>query len=254
MQSQNVLVFAATSAVAQGVCHQLCKSNSAVNFFFVARNSDKLAKVCDVFSGHLSGSHVLDLLQPSQQQINHLMLDARRCMGGIDLIFIAQGDLFDQQETEQNATLLHQSLQLNAVSVMSLISSALTFQQSYDVQACKFLVLTSVAGDRGRPRNFTYGAGKKAVSTFLQGLRSVYYRSGFEFYDIRLGPVDSPMTAHHRKNFSFSSIDHVSVRIVKILSGRRYIAYVPGFWRAVMLVVRLLPECLFQKLTFLSAR
>jgi NADP-dependent 3-hydroxy acid dehydrogenase YdfG len=254
MQPQNIIVFAATSAVAQGVCRRLCESYSAINFYFVARDSSKLKAVCEMFSAHVSGSTALDLLEPKEQQLNHVLSTARHLMGSIDLVFIAQGDLFDQRETEQNSLILQQSLQLNAVSVIRLVAIAVKFQLDHQSKACKFVVLTSVAGDRGRPRNFTYGAAKKAVSTFLQGLRSVYYRSGFEFYDIRLGPVNSPMTISHSKNFSFSDVDDVSRKIVTVMKGRRYIAYVPGFWRGVMLVVKLLPESIFQKLTFLSAR
>jgi NADP-dependent 3-hydroxy acid dehydrogenase YdfG len=32
-------------------------------------------------------------------------------------------------------------------------------------------VITSVAGDRGRPSNYLYGSAKAAVSTFCEGLR-----------------------------------------------------------------------------------
>ena len=35
-------------------------------------------------------------------------------------------------------------------------------------------MLTSVAGDRGRPRNYTYGSAKSATTTYLEGMRSRY--------------------------------------------------------------------------------
>ena len=118
----------------------------------------------------------------------------------------------------------------------------------------KLGVISSVAGDRGRPRNFSYGAAKSAVSTYLQGLRSSLYDSGVEVYDFRLGPVDTPMTIDHEKNFSFSSVDKVSELIIRHFQGRKYCCYVPGFWYWVMLAVRNMPEAIFQRLKFLSAR
>ena len=253
MLKRNVLVFGATSAVAQGVCVAL-SAKVDVSFYFVARNPEKLDAVCALFSDRVVGRCVIDLQSPSESDIEQLLLAARSSLGHIDTVFFAQGDLFDQLQTESSPAALLQSLQLNAVSVMALIVQVLNFQRAQGVEQCKFLVITSVAGDRGRPRNFTYGAAKKAVSTFLQGLRSVYYASGYEFYDIRLGPVDTPMTQAHTKNFSFSSVEIVSEKIVQLLATKRYVAYVPGFWRWVMLLVRLMPERLFQRLKFLSAR
>ncbi len=253
VQERRVLVFGATSAVAQGVCKAL-QARHNVTFYFVARNAEKLAQCCDAFASSLVGNTCLDLHAPSERVVQGLLEQADQALGGIDTILLAQGDLFDQLRTEASPTCLQQSLQLNALSVISLLSQTVNFQKQRGTVACKFAVITSVAGDRGRPRNFTYGAAKSAVSIFLQGLRSVYYRSDFEFYDIRLGPVDTPMTSHHEKNFSFSTVELVAGKIASLLNGQRYIVYVPGFWRWVMLVVRLMPEVLFQRLGFLSNR
>lgn len=253
MLKRNVLVFGATSAVAQGVCRALLEQYD-VSFYFVARNQQKLSDICDEFSSYLCGSYCLDLNMPSELDVALLLSSAHAALGSIDTVLFAQGDLFDQLETERSISKLLKSFQLNALSVLTLITQVVSFQHQTGVTHCKFLVITSVAGDRGRPRNFTYGAAKKSVSTYLQGLRSVYYRSGFEFYDIRLGPVDTPMTVAHEKNFSFSTVDKVSNKIVKLIQGKQYIAYVPGFWRWVMLVVKVMPEWLFQKLGFLSDR
>ena len=64
-------------------------------------------------------------------------------------------------------------------------------------------MITSVAGDRGRPRNYTYGAAKSATTTYLEGVRSRLYRAGVTVHDLRLGPVDTPMTRDHPKNALF---------------------------------------------------
>ena len=65
-------------------------------------------------------------------------------------------------------------------------------------------VLSSVAGDRGRPRNFTYGAAKGALNVYLQGLRTRMWPSGRRVHTFKLGPVDTPMTADHRKHAVFA--------------------------------------------------
>ena len=46
----------------------------------------------------------------------------------------------------------------------------------------------------------------------------------------------------------------VAAAIVKVMDARRSEAFVPRVWAAIMPVVRMTPEALFQKLKFLSGR
>ena len=87
----------------------------------------------------------------------------------------------------------------------------------------------------------------------MQGLRSKYLSSRVELYNIKLGPTDTPMTVSHEKNGTFITADRAAELINKGLNSRKYTLYVPGFWRWIMLVVKLMPEWLFQRLKFLSA-
>ena len=84
-------------------------------------------------------------------------------------------------------------------------------------------------------------------------MRSKYWSSAVELYNIRLGPTDTPMTVDHEKNGTFTTPERAAELIVKGLQRRRYELYVPGFWRWVMLAVRIMPEWVFQRLKFLSA-
>ena len=115
-------------------------------------------------------------------------------------------------------------------------------------------MLTSVAGERGRPRNYTYGAAKSATSTYLQGLRSRLYATGVSVHDIRLGPVDTPMTVDHEKNRLFGEAHSVGRGIVRAIEREQPTVYLPWFWRPIMAIVRRLPEPLFQRFGFLSGR
>jgi hypothetical protein len=62
------------------------------------------------------------------------------------------------------------------------------------------------------------------------------------------------MTTSHEKNALFATRTQAARGIVRAIERRRGEAYVPGFWRWIMLVVRLLPEGLFQRFPFLSGR
>jgi decaprenylphospho-beta-D-erythro-pentofuranosid-2-ulose 2-reductase len=115
-------------------------------------------------------------------------------------------------------------------------------------------VITSVAAERGRPRNYTYGAAKGALNVYLQGLRSRLYSAGVSVTTLKLGPVDTPMTHDHAKHALFGKPEGVARSIVRAIDAGIPEAYVPSFWRAIMPVVRGTPEALFQRFPFLSGR
>lgn len=247
IENSNILVIGANSRVAFETMRLLAPANQ---LFMLARNDDKLVATKrelgrpDCWSGTVDFSHT-DATQA-------LIESAWAASGGIDIVLIAHGLLGEQIATEHEYPLAREVIDTNfSVVVAQLITLSKLMKRRGQG---KIAVLTSVAGDRGRPRNYTYGAAKGALGLYLQGLRSSLWDSGIEIYNFKLGPVDTPMTTSHHKDFSFSRPEAVAASIIKALQRRSYCAYIPGFWRPVMWVVRNLPEGLFQRLKFLSGR
>ena len=56
------------------------------------------------------------------------------------------------------------------------------------------VVLSSVAGDRGRPSNFVYGSAKAGLNVYLQGLRARLSHRGVSVTTIKAGFMDTAMT------------------------------------------------------------
>ncbi|MCG8313566.1 MAG: SDR family NAD(P)-dependent oxidoreductase [Pseudomonadales bacterium] len=244
----NILIIGATSAVASELAERFAKNSNRL--FLVGRSQEKLSVLMAKLNASLAGYALLDFNDTEQAET--VVRQAVESMGTIDTVLIAHGWLGDQLQSEvdfQHAYDVIHTNYINVVAYLIPLAACLKAQGSG-----KIAVLSSVAGDRGRPRNFTYGSAKGALALYLQGLRSSLYGSGVEVYCFKLGPVDSPMTVDHDKNFSFSSIEKVAGIIEKGLKNQRYNRYVPGYWFWVMWVVRWLPESVFQKLGFLSAR
>ncbi|MGF1498191.1 MAG: SDR family NAD(P)-dependent oxidoreductase [Elainellaceae cyanobacterium] len=245
---RRVLMVGATSAVAQAVARRLAQRGDRL--FCLARNPDKMAAIGKSLGSAYVGSYCFDFTETDQAQTAvELAIDH---LGGIDLAFFAHGFLPDQSASEQDFQIARNTFETNLLSVIALLLPVC--DQLVQQGRGKVGVITSVAGDRGRPRNYTYGAAKGALSLYLQGVRSRLWHSGVEIYTFKMGPVDTPMTVTHPKNFSFSTVDQVAEQMVKALEQRRYQVYVPGYWAWVMLAVRNMPEFLFQRLKFLSGR
>ena len=127
--------------------------------------------------------------------------------GGLDAALIAHGILPDQLSVENDPALLLNSIEINYISVVSLLMQlAIAFEeQRFGVLA----VIGSVAGDRGRRSNYVYGSAKSALATFVAGLRLRLAAANVQVVLIKPGWVSTPMTAHLSQNFLFVSAEQV---------------------------------------------
>lgn len=244
----NVLIFGATSAIAQSVAKLYAARGDRL--FVVGRNPAKLQALVAALGEHCVGHMTADLddTDANARRVG----EALDRLGSIDIALVAHGLLGDQLETERTWESAEAVLRTNLLSVISLI---LPLANALEEQERGHLgVMSSVAGERGRPRNYTYGAAKGALTLYLQGVRSRLWDAGVHVHTLKLGPVDTPMTQGHEKNALFATADGVADAIVRRMDGAGGEAYVPRYWAPIMGVVRTLPETIFQRLRFLSGR
>lgn len=241
----NILIFGATSAIAQAVAMRYAGSEN--RFYLIARNGEKLAalhrRLIDSGAGEVETAQA-DLAWHEDHPA--LIETAFEWLQSVDLILIAHGTLPDQARCEQDAKAMLEALNVNGLSAVSLLTELAPRmrEQAHGTLA----VITSVAGDRGRPSNYVYGSAKALVSAFLQGLRGKLHGAGVHVIDIRPGLVDSPMTAHLKKGPLFASPEQVAGGIVRAVARKKHTVYVPGWWRIIMAIVRCLPDTIFKRL------
>jgi short-subunit dehydrogenase len=246
--SQNIAVFGATSAIAQHVCRIYAARGARL--FLLGRSAEKLAELVRELGPAVAGSRVQDFGRTEEAAA--CVSDAIAALGSLDVGLIAHGLLGEQLESERSYLVAEQIACTNYLSVVALlIPLANELEQR---RAGRIVVLSTVAAERGRPRNYTYAAAKGALNVYLQGLRSRLYPAGVTVHTIKLGPVDTPMTLTHRKNQLFASAPRAALELVRAVDRGRNEAFVPGFWRPLMFVVRNLPEALFQRVGALSGR
>jgi short-subunit dehydrogenase len=245
--AENVVIFGATSAIAAEVAQLYAERGARLHL--VARNPEKLAQVA-ARCGARATAQAADFEELERNEA--LVSDAVAMLGRIDVALIAHGDLGDQLASERTFQGAESTLRVNFTSAVSLLIPLANHMEA--ARAGRIGVITSVAGDRGRPRNYTYGAAKGALNVYLQGLRTRLFPAGVSVTTLKLGPVDSPMTRDHEKHALFGKPMAVAHGIVRALDARVPEAYVPSFWRLIMPVVKLTPERLFQLLAFLSGR
>jgi decaprenylphospho-beta-D-erythro-pentofuranosid-2-ulose 2-reductase len=247
---RRIIVFGATSAIAREVL--VLWATRGDRLHLVGRDADRLAAAAAACVGaDAVTTATADLCETGRAA--GLVDDAVAALGGrVDVVLVAHGDLGDQLRSEREYAEVERIVQINFLSVVALLVplAGLLERQRSGVLA----VITSVAGDRGRPRNYSYGAAKGALNVYLQGLRSRLVGAGVQVTTLKLGPVDTPMTATHPKNALFATADRVARDITRAIDRGAGEAYVPWFWRPILWIVRNTPEPLFQRVRALSGR
>jgi decaprenylphospho-beta-D-erythro-pentofuranosid-2-ulose 2-reductase len=243
-----IAIFGATSAIAQQVARLYAARGARL--YLVGRNTDRLRQVAGSLGGAVVATLAADLDDTGLAA--HFVAGAIAALGGLDVAVIAQGLLGDQLATERDYGEAERVIWTNLMSVIALLVPLANHMEA--ARRGQIAVLSSVAGDRGRPRNYTYGAAKGALNVYLQGLRTRTGARGVGVHTLKIGPVDTPMTAEHRKTPIFARAEDVAAGIVEAIDGRRAEVYLPWFWRPIMATVRWLPEPIMQRLGFLSGR
>lgn len=244
----NTLILGATSAIAAEVAVLLAARRDRLHL--VGRSADKLQAVAARCAGAQVTTERADFAQLEHNEA--VVREAIAALGHVDLVLIAHGDLGDQLASERDFAQAEATIRVNFTSVVSLLVPLANHMEA--ARRGTIGVITSVAGERGRPRNYTYGAAKGALNIYLQGLRTRLYASDVAVTTLKLGPVDTPMTREHAKHALFGRAPSVAADIVAALEARVPEAYVPSFWRLIMPVVKNTPEVIFQRLPFLSGR
>ncbi len=241
----NVLLIGATSSIAHATARLFASDGDSL--FLVGRNADRLGAVAaDLAARGARGTHTY-LLDAADLDAHAAMFEAAtRALGRIDVALIAHGVLPDQQQAQDSVPALVDAFQVNALSVMALMTR---LGSVFEAQGGGCIaVISSVAGDRGRGSNYVYGAAKAAVSTFAGGLRNRLASAGVRVVTIKPGFVDTPMTAALPKNALFASPEAVGRAVYRATKRGPEVVYAPFFWRYVMAGVRAVPERLFKRL------
>lgn len=243
---KRVLIIGATSAIATACARLWAEQGS--EFFLVARNTEKLEQTAADLQARGAKAVTLHCMDATDLAAHPDMLkNCLSAMQQIDIALIAHGTLPDQKVCEQDVTVALQEFANNGTSVIALLS---LLANQLEIQRCGSLaVISSVAGDRGRPSNYLYGTAKAAVSTFCEGLRARLFKVGVHVMTIKPGFVDTPMTQGLPLPAKLlATPEQVGLRIVKGIDKKIDTLYAPGFWALIMLVIKLLPTPLFKRM------
>lgn len=240
-----VLVLGATSAIAEAVARIYAARGARLTL--VARDGERLSLIAQDLA--VRGAANVTCIEQDLAELDALPALVARvdaATEGIDVALIAHGMLPDQARCEADAGALLAQFRVNAESPMVLMTALA--EVLHRRGGGRIAVISSVAGDRGRQSNYAYGSAKAAVSAFASGLGQRLAKRGVHVLTVKPGFVDTPMTKDYAKGALWAKPAEVAAGIVRALERRRAVAYLPWFWRPIMLVIRHVPEFVFRKI------
>ncbi len=172
--------------------------------------------------------------------------EALSTTGDLDLAVLSFGVLGDQRAAERDPAIALEILRTNtlgAVSILIPLAERMRAQGHGTI-----VVLSSVAGERGRRSNFVYGSSKAGLDVFCQGLGDRLHGSGVHVLVVRPGFVRTKMTRGLRPPPLSTTPEAVAAALIHGVRVDADTVWVPGSLRWVMSGLRHLPRPLFRRL------
>jgi short-subunit dehydrogenase len=244
---RKLVIVGATSSIAEH-CTRILVQGQSRDITLIGRDISRLGRVAADLGVRSPQSDIRmiegDFHDPAAIQATVNDIAAH---GAVDMVLIAHGSLPEQSDCQTSLQACFEALEINGISP---VLYAEAFARHMDeANLGTIALLGSVAGDRGRKSNYVYGSAKDLLSRYAQGLQHRFAGTGVKVVLIKLGPTDTPMTAHLKEQgVKLASVEDVALQIVKAIKGGKAVAYVPGKWKIIMMVIRHLPAFIFNKL------
>jgi len=240
-----IAIFGATSAIAEAVARIYAVEGA--RFFLAARNAQHVEAIAeDLRVRGASSVHVAVADFGSVEACAPLCEAAREALGAIDVALVAHGSLPDQARCEHDSASLREALDVNLTSHAVLLMGLAGILESQGRGS--LVAIGSAAGDRGKRRNYVYGAAKGGVAVLAEGLMGRLGRAGVCVTLVKPAFVDTPMTASFPKGLLWISAERAGHAIVRAVRNGKSTVYVPWFWRWIMRVLRAVPQRAFARL------
>lgn len=243
-----VVFLGATRGMGRAVARLMAQRHDRL--FLLGRDAEELARSAQdlevIGGGNKVEAALCDLLQP--ETFASALDQAASALNGIDAVVVTAGLFATQERLEQDAALRRDVLTADFTNTIEFCEQAR--QRLLATGGGTLCVFSSVAGERARKPVLLYGAAKAGLSQYLEGLDHKFRAQGLRTVCVKPGFVKTSMTAGLKAPPFAGEADTIAPAVLKAIDRGRPIVYVPGIWRWVMLVIRLLPRAVMRRIAF----
>jgi decaprenylphospho-beta-D-erythro-pentofuranosid-2-ulose 2-reductase len=166
--------------------------------------------------------------------------------GDLDVVIVAFGVLGSQSDFDDDPEGAAAAVHVNYTgSVSSTLAVAAQMRRQGHGH---IVVMSSVAGERGRASNFVYGSSKAGLDAFAQGLNDSLAGSGVKVTVVRPGFVHSKMTRGLKSAPLAVTPRQVAEVAVAGMKAGKHTVWAPPALRYVFMILRHVPRPIFRRL------
>lgn len=248
MTRKTLCVVGATSGIAEECIRQWIAKGSIERIILIARSEEKLNRIMNDLRVRAPGIEFIacafnDFNDPVA--IGSLVAKLTE-QQAVDIALIAHGTLPEQLQCQVDLSVANEAMMINGISPMLFAESLCGHMENQGKGT--LVVIGSVAGDRGRKSNYTYGAAKGLVNRYVQGLQHRLAGSSIKVVLVKPGPTATPMTEHLVDAMKMASVESVAKAIFEGSEKGKPVIYAPAKWALIMLIIRHLPRFIFNKM------
>lgn len=240
------LILGGSSSIARAFAREVAESGAAVTL--AGRDLDDLqASAKDVELRGAPLARVLPCDVADSESRAACLADATLPDTTLNVL-LAIGYMPDQEAMDANPALTDAMITGTYAGPLALLQGLAPY---FEKQKCgRVVVIGSVAGDRGRRKNYLYGSAKAGLATYTGGLRARLFPAGATVTLVKPGFIDTAMTWGLPGLFLVSSPEHCAKAILQAANKGQAELYHPLFWRLIMLVIMHIPATIMKRLKF----
>jgi decaprenylphospho-beta-D-erythro-pentofuranosid-2-ulose 2-reductase len=242
-----VAVLGATKGMGRALARRMAQRGDTVALLGRDRDDvERSARDLEVRGGGRAHALTCDLEKP--ETFAPALDAAEAVLGGLDAVVVTAALFATQDRLEADPVLTQRLLLVDFTNTVAFCEEAR--RRLLARGGGTLCVFSSVAGERGRKPVILYGAAKAGLTHYLEGLDHKFRAQGLVTICIKPGFVRTGMTEGLRPPPFAGEPDAVAVAVVRAIDRGQPVAYVPGIWRLIMLVIRSLPRLVMRRIGF----
>lgn len=240
------LILGASSAIARAFARTVARTGAVLTL--AGRDMEDLAATAS--DAHMRGAGAVRCLPcdaVDSASIAALIAEALIPQTRLN-VMLAIGSMPDQEQMDTSPALLRHMIDTNYAGPVAILQG---LAPAFERQRCgRIVVIGSVAGDRGRRKNYLYGSAKSGLATYAEGLRARLHPSEVTVTLVKPGFIDTAMTWGLPGLFLVSSPESCANAMLRAAERGRPEIYHPFFWQYIMLVIQHIPAAIMKRLKF----
>lgn len=249
MAGFRAVIIGATSGIGREVARSLAQRGVVLGI--AGRRAERLEELVAEFGSERIFTAVMDVREESATEALDTLI---RKVGAPDLLLYASG--IGKQNPKLNEEIECQTVLTNSLGMVRIVDHFLNYVKREPCYNAKhkahIAVITSVAGTMGMGSAPAYSATKSMQSSYLVALaqHARMERIPAIFSDIRPGFVATEILNPEKRYPMLISVERAAEHILRGLRHRRRIITFDWRFKLLTLFWRLIPRCLWERITF----